>query len=124
MWVEDDEFFGSLIVKKLAERGCTLVYTPTGEEAVRTIEKEMPDLLILDVLLPGIDGFAVLEKIKSNELIKHIPVIIFSNMDEKSYMDRGKELGAERYFIKTELNLSTMVDEIEAVLKAHSSELG
>lgn len=120
MWVEDDEFFGSLIVKKLSERGCTLVYIPTGEEAVRIIEKEMPDLLILDVLLPGMDGFAVLEKVKATESLRRIPVIIFSNMDEPSYIEKGKSLGAERYYIKTNMNLTNMVDEIESVLKAHS----
>jgi CheY-like chemotaxis protein len=117
MWVEDDELLGSLIVKKISEKGCILVYIPTGEQAVEVVEKEMPDLLLLDILLPGISGIDVLEKIKSNPKLKDIPVVIFSNLDDQASIDRCLALGAAAYYVKTSMTLDEITEKIEFILK-------
>jgi len=120
MWVEDDEFFSSLMTKKLSETGCTLVFTPTGEEASRIIDEEKPDLVILDILLPEMNGFKVLERIRSSESLKNTPVIILSNLGGKENIDKAFSLGVEKYFIKTDTDLSELLKEIEVILRSKS----
>ncbi|MBX4210389.1 response regulator [Candidatus Parcubacteria bacterium] len=120
MWVEDDQFLSDLISRKLAAQGCKLIYAATGEDALKKLETEKPDLILLDILLPGINGFEVLEKIKADQRLKAIPVIILSNLAQKSEIDRGKSLGADRFLIKATLILDQVVNEIKTVAKEHN----
>jgi len=117
MWVEDDEFFSSLMTKKLSETGCTLVFTPTGEEAIKIISEEKPDVVILDILLPGINGFKVLERIRSEEELKNVPVIVLSNLGGQENFEKAYSLGVKKYLIKTNTNFSEVLEEIEASLR-------
>lgn len=117
MWVEDDEFFSSLMTKKLSAAGCTLVITPTGEEAIKSVAEEKPDLIILDMLLPGVSGFQVLEKIKNDESLKNTPIMVLSNLGGQENIDKAFALGVEKYFLKTSTNLSEVMKEIENILK-------
>lgn len=121
MWVEDDQFLSDLISRKLSTQGCKLVYARTGEDALKTLETTLPDVIILDILLPGISGFDVLEKIKSDDRVKRIPVIILSNFSQNSEIDRGKKLGASRFLVKASIVLDDLVRELQAVLKETNS---
>lgn len=116
MWVEDDQFLSDLISRKLSSQECKLVYARSGEEALKILETERPNIIILDLLLPGISGFDVLEKIKSDDKLKSIPVVILSNFSQNNEMDRGKKLGAKRFLIKASIVLDDLVREIKAVL--------
>lgn len=117
MWVEDDQFLSDLISRKLSKQGCKLLYAPTGEEALKVLEKETPDILLLDILLPGINGFDIYEKIKTVDRLKNIPVIVLSNFSQQSQLNRGKQLGAARFIIKATIVLDDLVKEIAAVLE-------
>ncbi len=116
MWVEDDQFLSDLISRKLSKQGCKLLFAGTGEDALKILETEVPDIIILDILLPGINGFDVFEQINTNPKLKQIPVIVLSNFSQQSQIDRAKSLGASRFLIKATIVLDDLVKEIIAVL--------
>lgn len=116
MWVEDDSFLSDLIARKLSALGAILLHAENGEAAGRLLENEKPDLILLDILLPGIDGYEVLKKIKANPAQKSIPVILLSNLGQREEVEKGKLLGAARFLIKATVTLDEIVEEIHAVL--------
>ena len=116
MWVEDDSFLSDIIARKLSAEKCLLVHAKDAEEALVMVEKEMPDMILLDILLPGKNGFELLESLKGNPKVKDIPVILLSNLGQKSDIEKGKNLGAERFLIKATLNLDEVIGQIEEVL--------
>jgi len=113
--IEDDEFFGSLISKKLSDDGFEISLSPDGERGFDSAVKEKPDLILLDLLLPGIDGFEVLKKIKENDDIKSTPVIILSNLGQPEEIDKGLSLGATDFLIKAQITPEEVADKIEKV---------
>ncbi len=116
IWVEDDKFLNDIISRKLSVVECTFLHSSNGEEALKMIEKEIPDVVILDIILPGIDGFDVLERIKANPITKNIPVIMLSNLNLADNEIRSKKLGADRFLIKATLTLDAILDQIREVL--------
>lgn len=116
MWVEDDQFLSDLISRKLSAQGSRLLYARTGEDGLKLLEKETPDVIILDLLLPGISGFDVLQKIKTEEKTKKIPVVILSNYSQNNEIDRAKELGADRFLVKASIVLDDLVRELNALV--------
>ncbi len=116
MWVEDDKFLSDIISRKLASQKCTLIHAITGEEALARVENDMPDIIMLDLLLPGMNGFQILQKIKSNPKIKHVPVILLSNMGQQSDIEKGETLGAAKFLIKATVTLDEIVNEIKKLL--------
>jgi len=117
MLVEDDVFLSDLIAKKLSKQGTKLLHAANGEDAIRLLQNEdVPDIILLDIILPGVNGFEVLGKIKQDGKTKAIPVIILSNLDQQSDLDRGKELGAVKFLIKATVTLDEIVKEAESVL--------
>jgi len=117
MWVEDDKFLSDIIARKLSTQGCALVHATEGETALKLLEKENPDLILLDILLSGIDGFEILKRIKATPAHKNTPVILLSNLGQKSDVDKGKTLGAARFLIKATVTLDEIIEEIKSVLK-------
>ncbi|NQV88474.1 MAG: response regulator [Parcubacteria group bacterium] len=121
LWVEDDQFLGELISKKLISSGCATTYASSGEKALEELAKNTPDVVLLDIMLPGgIDGFAILEKMRANPAQKDVPVILFSNLNSKEDVQKGMKLGASRFLIKATLVPDEIVTEIESVLNEKS----
>lgn len=116
MWVEDDAFLSDVIAKKLAAEKAQLVHTANGEEAFPLAEKEMPDIILLDILLPGMDGFEILRQLKKSEKTRSIPVILFSNLGQREDIDKGKDLGAVKFLVKATVTLDEIVGEIKNTL--------
>lgn len=116
MWVEDDSFLSDIIARKLSSEKCTLMHAKDGETALSLVEEETPDIIILDILLPGMNGFEVLEKLKANTKIKNVPVILLSNLGQESDKEKGKTLGANRFLVKATLTLDEIIGEIQEVL--------
>ena len=81
--VEDDNFLRSLTAKRLEKEGYVVAVAVDGESALVTAQDEQPDLILLDLLLPGLDGFGVLGKLKAHNDLKKVPVIVFSNLGQK-----------------------------------------
>jgi len=114
--VEDDNFLRSLTAKRLEKEGYTVAVAVDGESALVTAKDEQPDLILLDLLLPGLDGFAVLGKLKANADLKKVPVIVFSNLGQKEDIEKAKLLGAEQFLIKANFTLDDVMDKIKAEL--------
>ncbi|PIQ91316.1 MAG: response regulator [Parcubacteria group bacterium CG11_big_fil_rev_8_21_14_0_20_39_22] len=114
--VEDDQFLEEIITRKLANTKCVLFHASEGEKALEIISRELPDIVMLDIILPGIDGFEILRRIKSNPEIKNIPVILLSNLGQEGDIEKGKSLGANRFLIKATVTPDEIVSQIEGVL--------
>ena len=111
--VEDDKFLRELLESKLRkEKDFTIVTAKDGEEGLQKAREEDPDLIILDLILPGLNGFEVLEKIKSSAAIADIKVIVLSNLGQKEDIDRAMKLGAEDYLIKAHFTLEEIIKKI------------
>jgi len=115
--VEDDKFLRELIAKKLWAENYEISEAIDGEEAIKKIKEERPDLVLLDLILPGIDGFEVLTKIKEDPILSQIPVIILSNLGQKDDVEKGIRLGAVDYLIKAHFTPEEIIEKIKNVLK-------
>lgn len=114
--VEDDMFLRDLLGQKLDEEGVVAQYAEDGLSAIDMIKEIHPDLVVLDIILPGIDGFEVLERIKQDEEVKDIPVLILSNLGQEEDINKAKQLGAEDFLVKANVNLNKIVNEINKYL--------
>ncbi|MBI5004343.1 response regulator [Candidatus Kaiserbacteria bacterium] len=112
LWVEDDQFLSSILAVKLSHEGCAGLYAKNGEEAIEILNREIPDIILLDLLLPGMTGFDVLKAIRSNPKLSNVPIIVLSNLGQKEDMEKTKELGANKYLIKAEHDLDDIVNEV------------
>lgn len=114
--IEDDKFLLKLYSGKLRKEGFEVFESLTGKEGFNKIAVDKPDLIILDLILPGKDGFEVLGEIKSNREIKNIPVIIISNLGQESDIKRAMEMGAAAYFIKTDFSMNQLPELVKEQL--------
>jgi len=115
--IEDDEFLRGLILKKLSEEGFNASAAIDGEDGLKKAKDEKPDLVLLDLVLPGIDGFEVLEKLKADPVLSKIPIIILSNLSQKEDIEKGVKFGASDYIIKAQFTPEEILEKIKLVLK-------
>ena len=115
--VEDDEILRDILVKSLEKEGWEVVSVISAEKALEVLENIKPKVIILDLILPGIDGFEFLEKIKSNEETKEIPVFVLSNFGQKKDIEKAQTLGVEDYIIKAHINPLDFVEKLKNFLK-------
>jgi CheY-like chemotaxis protein len=112
--IEDDEAAAEMYRLRLAADGYTVVIGRDGEEGLRLAAEAAPDFIYLDLRLPGLDGFEVLERLRGDPATTHIPVIILSNYGEPELRERGLKLGALEFLVKadtTPAQLSTKVEQ-------------
>ena len=115
--VEDDKFLRELIVRKLSQENFQITEAVDGEEGIKKIKEIIPDMVLLDLILPGIDGFEVLAKVKEDPATTSVPVIILSNLGQREDVERGMKLGAIDYLIKAHFTPNEIIDKIKANLK-------
>jgi DNA-binding response OmpR family regulator len=115
--VEDDRFLRELIARKLRNEGYEVLEAVDGEEGLKRIKEERPDLVLLDLILPGIDGFEVLAKAKEDPDTAQIPVIILSNLGQREEIERGLKLGAIDYLIKAHFTPGEIIEKIKNILR-------
>lgn len=115
--IEDDNFLRELIVRKLLKEGFDIAEALDGEEGLKKIKEEKPDLVLLDLILPTLDGFEVLSKIKDDVDTQSIPVLILSNLGQKDEIERGLQLGAKDYLVKANFTPSEIVGKVKDALK-------
>jgi len=117
---DDDPLLIEVYSNKLKTAGFKLEIAQTGEETLRKLKEEKFDLLLLDIVLPGISGWDILEKIKAqretSKNLKDLKIVIISNLGQKSEVEKGLELGAVRYLIKAHYTPSEVVEEIKKIL--------
>ncbi len=115
--VEDDKFLRELMARKLEKEGYEISEAVDGEEGFKKAQTEKPDLILLDLILPGMDGFEVLTKVKDDPNLSQIPVIVLSNLGQKEDVERGLKLGAIDYLIKAHFTPGEIIEKVRAVLK-------
>lgn len=115
--IEDDSFLQGLEAGKLEKEGYKIITASTGEEAMRKIHEPGLDVILLDLILPDFDGFEILKKIKTIEILKNIPVVVFSNLSEEKAISRSKELGAADFMVKSNFTLDELIKRINEILK-------
>lgn len=114
--IEDDDFLRSLAVTKLEKEGFTVSMGANGQEGLALAQSTIPDLIILDLMLPIMSGFDVLKALKSDEKTKGIKVIVFSNLGEESDIKTCLDLGASDYLVKANFTLDELVEKIKGLL--------
>ncbi|MDD5251645.1 MAG: response regulator [Patescibacteria group bacterium] len=115
--VDDDAFLAGIYATKLELEGFEVASARDGEEGVKVALEEKPDLILLDVLMPKLDGFEVLKRLKSEETTKDIPVIMLTNLGQKEDVEKGISEGAVDYLIKAHFVPAEAVAKIKKVLK-------
>jgi len=113
--IEDDKFLRELISQKLVKEGYEISEAVDGEKGIEAVIKEKPDLVLLDLILPGINGFEVLARIKSDPKVSQIPVIILSNLGQKDDIERALKMGAADYLIKAHFTPPEIVEKVNKV---------
>lgn len=121
--VEDDTFISRLYFAKLQNMGHSVKIAETGKDGLREIQDWRPDLILLDLILPIIDGFELLKRIKADNNLKNIPVIILSNLDQRQSIEQGLKLGADDYMIKANFTPSDVVKKVEKCLQEKNSTI-
>ncbi len=111
--IEDDPFIIDIYMTKLKESGFSVELAENGKKALEKIEEIKPDLVILDIVLPQIDGWEVLRKIKSKPEFKDLKVVILSNLGQKEEIEKGMNLGSVKYLIKAHYTPSEVIEEIK-----------
>ena len=114
--IEDDEFLRSLTAKRLEKGGYQPAVAVDGDTALNAAIESKPDLIILDLLLPGIDGFEVLKRIRGNDQLKTTPVIVFSNLGQREDIEKATQLGADDFLVKSNFTLDDLVVKIKSKL--------
>ena len=115
--VEDDHFLSSLMKARLEKEGFQVMQAFDGEEALRLIKEFGPSLMVLDLILPKVSGFEVMEAISVDPQLTGIPVMILSNLAQDTDIQKTKHLGAVEYFIKVRVSIDELVGKIKAVLE-------
>lgn len=115
--IEDDEFLRSLTAKRLEKEGFNVLVATDGDGGLQMASEEAPGIILLDLLLPGLSGYEVLEKLRANEGTKSTPIIIFSNLGQKEDVEKAKALGANDFLIKANFTLDDVVTKIQEYLK-------
>jgi len=115
--IEDDSFLQGLEVGKLRKDNYEVIVASTGEEGMGKIAEAGIDLILLDLILPKFDGFEILRKVKETDGLKHIPVIVFSNLSEEKDIKKAENLGATDFMVKSNFTLDELIDHINKILK-------
>ncbi len=102
--IEDEKEVAELYRLKLSLDGYNVSVASDGESGLKNATSEKPDLIFLDIKMPGMDGFEVLKHLRKNEVTKNTPIVILSNFDEQEMIEKGLALGANEYLIKSQFN--------------------
>ncbi|MFA6410906.1 MAG: response regulator [Candidatus Buchananbacteria bacterium] len=114
--VEDDEFLAELYATKLGLEGFEVSLAATGDKGLKMIKEKKPDLVLLDIILPKMDGFEILKAVRNDKEIKNVPIILLTNLSQKDEVKKGLELGAVDYLIKAHFMPSEVVKKIKQVI--------
>ena len=117
LFVEDDPSVAQMYKLKLELDGYDVEVATDGEMALKSAHEAPPDIIFLDIRLPKLDGFGVLEALRADAGTRSVPVVILSNYSEKQLIDRGLRLGALEYLIKTQTTPARLVSGLEGWLR-------
>ena len=114
--IEDDPFLSEMYADKFIENNFETEVASDGKLGLAKIEEFCPDLVLLDIVLPKMDGFEVLKKIKEKEKLKEIPIVLLTNLGQKNEVEKGLALGAQEYIIKAHFTPTAVVTRVKEIL--------
>lgn len=117
--VEDDQFLSTLLKNRLVKEGFATTLAKNSDEAIQALRAETPDLILMDIILPGKSGFEIMEAIGAEPSASKVPIMIISNLGQETDIVKGKELGAVEYFVKAQTSIDDLVRKIAGFLEAH-----
>jgi len=115
--IEDDQFISGLLYNYLKKHGLSIELVVDGEQGLEKAREIKPALILLDLVLPGIDGYEVLKQLKADLETKNIPVFILSNLGQADEIKRGLELGAESFLVKAQFDMDEIFLKIKERLE-------
>lgn len=116
LFIEDESALQKTFGEILTQEGYQMISALDGEIGLRLAGDEKPDLILLDLILPKVNGFDVLRKLKEDKETKDIPVIVLTNLEEMGNVDKAIELGATTYLVKANYSLKEIVEKIRKAL--------
>jgi len=119
--VEDDKFISEVYVTKLLSEGLDAKAAEDGDQALEMMKKEKPELVLLDILMPKMNGIEVFREMKGKEELKDIPVIILTNASEVEYVKEAKKIGTADYLIKSNFTPDEVVSKIKERLNKNKN---
>jgi two-component system cell cycle response regulator len=118
--IEDDVAAAEMYRLRLVADGYSVVIANNGVEGLRLASEEAPDFIYLDLRMPGLDGFEVLERLRSAPATMHIPVIILTNYGEPELRERGMRLGALEFLVKADTTPARLSESVERAVGPHA----
>ena len=115
--IEDDPFLSVLLGNRLKKEGFAVAAVKSASEVNKAVSAARPDLMLLDIILPGKSGFELLGEMKADPQIAKIPVVIISNLGQESDVAKGRELGAADYIVKAKVSIDDLVGKIKSYLQ-------
>lgn len=115
--VEDDDIIRDVYKHQLEKSGYWVYTVSNGPDAVAYTENQDFDVVLLDIIIPGFDGFTALRKIRENQKTSTLPVMILTNLDEDKYVTRALKLGANEYLVKANTTPQVVVDHIKTIFQ-------
>jgi len=117
IFIEDEPALQKILKETLSKAGFEVIQAMDGKTGLDLVKSEKPNLVLLDLILPKMDGFEVLEKIKTDPEIKEIPVIVLTNLESINDVEKALGLGANTYLVKENYSLEEVVEKIKKALK-------
>jgi CheY-like chemotaxis protein len=115
--VEDDKFLRKVYESKLPKEGFLVISATNGEEGLAAIKKELPDIVLLDLIMPVMTGFEMLEQVNKDKSLSKIPVLVLSNLGQDDDVKKAKDLGAKDFLIKSNLSVKEIIEKVKQYLK-------
>ena len=116
--IEDDPLIAEMYTTKFTKEGYDIKHAADGAAGLELVKKEKPDIILLDIIMPKMDGFQVLTELRKEATFKDTPVIMLTNLGQEEDVQKGRALGATDYFIKTNFTPAAIVDKVKGILKA------
>ena len=114
--VDENKFYLQIIQSELEKNGYVVFTSTDGEEAIKVAQKEIPDLILIDLILPKIDGFEVIKQLSSDNTFINTKIVVFSQLSQQEDIDKVKKLGADAYMIKRDFSVKELVDKVISLL--------
>jgi len=111
--VEDEPLLAKLLKQRLEKEGFKVLLARDGEEAITNLKTEKPNLILLDIILPKMSGFEIMERIKNDPALHKAPIIVISNLGQETDVSKGADLGAVGYFVKANLSIGELVGQVK-----------
>ena len=116
LFIEDDPLLVKIYSTRLSQDGFEVLSAENGEAGLQVAETQVPDLIVLDIMMPRLDGFSVLEKLRTSEKTKNTPILVYSNLGQEDETARAKKMGATDFIIKANLSPTEMIAKIKEYL--------